>query len=75
MIIKILKFLGRKVPHINVTLARDYLRNLGLACVMGSTSGFFLKSNNSHQLTSLAILFWIGVVSSYFGITKENKND
>lgn len=55
---------------------RDYYKNLGLACILGSLSGFFVKSHSSnHQLISLGILFTIGTVTSYLGVKRINKND
>lgn len=67
-----------KIFHLlslNVRLLRDYLKNLGLACVVGSLTGFFLKSHNHHHLTSLAILFTLGAIFSYFGVRKVNNHD
>lgn len=75
MLIQIFKSLIKKRPKINALLERDYFRNLGLACVVGSTSGFFLKSHNSHQLVSLATLLFIGIIFSYIGIKEINNND
>lgn len=54
---------------------RDYLKNLGLACVVGSVTGFFLKSHTNHQLISLATLFTIGTLISYFGVRGGNNHD
>jgi len=58
---------------IDEKLLRDYLRNLGLASVVGSMTALFLRSHN--KLLSLAILFSIGSIVSYFGVQKSKNND
>ncbi len=61
-------------------LLQDYLRNIGLASVIGCLTGFFLKPHNHHTVISIACLFLIGIIASYFGmistkeIKEENKN-
>jgi hypothetical protein len=54
---------------------KEYLRNLGLACVLGSLTAFFLSPHDSyHQTISIAILFLIGFISSLLGIIRGENN-
>lgn len=55
-----------KFKHVSRKLLRDYLRQLGLACVLGSITGFFLQPH--HQITSLCILLIVGMTTSYCGL-------
>jgi hypothetical protein len=60
---------------IDVKIAKDYLRNLGLACVLGSLTGFFLQPHNSHQLVSIGMLLSLGSFFSYVGIIKSKEKN
>ena len=51
-------------------LTLGYLRNLGLACVLGGMTAFFLKPHNHNQLIHIVVLFCFGLVFSFFGILK-----
>lgn len=66
---------NKKFFKLDAKLIRDYFRSLGLTCVVGSMTGFFLKSHTSHQVISLGILLLIGTVFSYFGVKQENNHD
>lgn len=58
---------------ISKKLTLGYLRNLGLACVLGSMTAFFLKAHNHVQLMHIIILFCFGLIFSFFGILKGGE--
>jgi hypothetical protein len=62
-----------KLKHINKKRLKDYCRQLGLACVLGSFTGLFLHS--VHHYISLAMLFMLGVTSSYYGLLENISHD
>ena len=75
MLIDKFNILNRNIIPLDSILLRDYFRSLGLACVIGSFSGFFLKSHDKHQAISLCILMVMGLIFSYFGLREENNHD
>ena len=59
---------------INKKLFYAYCRQLGLASVIGSFSGLFLKPHHNISIISIIVLLLIGFGISYFGVC-ERRDD